>query len=301
MRNIVLFSAGSYVLTLASLCALLFAAGLYLYLYRFAFTSDKARSKLPAAFFSSLLTGAAAGLSWHLLFEKSTAFGGYDHILFALGLFLGLLIPAKWRMGAFMKYLDRCAPAYLVFCCLISLTQTGYSGVPVSGGLFAYTAEHGVYRAAVSRIEGSACLIALVACEAAVKCLPARFPRRSLALIAFSGAVFAPFELLRDCVQPRLVGIRLDVLLLYLVLAAVLIADSVSRTKDSKRPLKQRVLISLIPVFPLLASMIFFASGLLLPCALCSMVSVIAAYSPLFPFLKPPTRAQSPRKRRFTD
>ncbi len=303
-ESIVLAKIGSYVLTLNGLGVLLAAAGLFAYLRLFRFRSEKGQKIMPLILISSLLTGTAAGLIWHLLFDKVPVFGGYDHILFVMGMFAGLFIPAKGRVSAVQKLLSECVPAYIAFACLVSLIEQDYSGVVLEGKrFFSYPAGQGLYRAAVGAAQGTVCLIVLLMCEMPLHFdrVSAKFPRRPLALLSLCAACFLPLEILRDSVQPRLLGIRIDALLLHFALIAILMYDSLTRTEGGRLTGKQRFLSSLIPVFPVLLSMVCFALGSLIFCLIFSVSGVIVAYSPLFPFLKPPVRAQQNRKRRFTD
>ena len=294
MKHIVLFTIGKYVFTLSALLTLIAGAGLYAYLFFFEFKTEKQRKKLPFIVCTSLLTGALSGYLFHVLLDRAVfaAVGGYNHIVFGIGMFLSLCLHGGGRK-AFFGRLDHCAAGFLVFLCLLSFIEEGAGGVPADGG-FRYTGVYGLTRAMPWIYQGC-CLIIPVLCALFSRFFPERFPRDGLALILLTAAAYCFFEPLRDSMTPHICGSGADAVLAALLSSAFLLDALHGKLSGSQ--LTRGAVFALTAVPPL----IVFLSSLLSPrvFSVVLIFTVIALYNPLFPYLKPPARTRTGLRRRF--
>lgn len=293
MKHIVLFTIGSYVFTLSALVMLLLGAALYLWLYYTEFKSAKARAKLPLIVLTALLTGTLVGHLFHVLFEKGvfTMLSGYNHIFFGIGMFLSL---AFWGIEkkTFFKNISRCAAGFLGFLCLMSFAEEGVSGAGLSREL----ASSAIHLGYVGLFQGF-CLIPLIACEAASRLFPTRFPRDGRALILLLTALYCAFEPFRDSMCRVFLGLRIDALCAMLLCCALLIIVTREKLSESRLSRAVRTALTYAPsAFILLVSPLV---PVLFPYLLAAVTVLL--YNPLFPYFKPPVRTEKRRKRTFGD
>ena len=293
MKHIVLFTIGSYVFTLSALLVLLSGAGLYAYLYYAEFKTPGARKKLPLMVPAALLTGTILGHVFHVLFEKGvfTVLSGYNHIFFGIGMFLSL---AFWSRGkkAFFKNMDRCAAGFLGFLCLMSIIEEGVSGADVTKELVPSAIRPGF----VGLWQGL-CIVPLIACEAASRLFPTRFPRDGRALVLLLTALYCAFEPFRDSMCRVFLALRADAFCAMLLCCALLIIVTREKLIESRLSKAVKAALTYVPsAFILLISPLV---PVLFPYLLAA--AVILVFNPLFPYVKPPVRYKKRRRRTFSD
>lgn len=294
MKHIVLFTLGKYVFTLSALLTPAAGAALYAYLFFFEFKTAKQRKKLPVIVCTSLLTGALSGYLFHVLLDRGvfTAVGGYNHIVFGIGMFLSPGLHGGGKK-AFFGRLDHCAAGYLVFMCLLSFFEEGAGGVLTDSG-FRYTGVYGLTRSMPWIFQGC-CMIIPVLCSLACYFFPSRFPRSGLALILLTTAAYCCFEPLRDSMTPRVCGSGADVVLAAL-LASIFLLDAL-HGKLAGSQLSRGTVFALTAIPPLGVFLSSLLSARIFSAVL--FLTTIGLYNPLFPYLKPPARTRTGIRRRF--
>lgn len=316
-QRILLDFGGVYFSLRALLLLLAFAAYACVCLVlapRRAVRREKAAWALLCGFVGMLLLGRAGYLlldknaTPHLLSGGEVSFFGF------IGFFAGVRLYCFKSPKAFRKLTGLFAAPFFALAAVMYLLRDGTAGIPAArGGLFRYTDLYGLSRWNAPLLQGTLVLLLLAAAYAAkyltenlqkkmsektgkmslfrIKLLPMTLAALSLIL---------PAELLRDTTQYRLFGVPGEALAMWFCLIALLAVYLRRRLADVALPLRNKMInAALTLVLPLCAMFTLDGKNMLL-CLVFTALPVFLTLSPLYPFVKRPSRPPVHRRRRFS-